>query len=239
MKHGAYRWLPLLAGIALAVGTLQLGNWQTRRAQQKAALQTAQAERAGQGAVDWRADAAPPPWQPVRLRGHWLGEASVFVDNRTHGGRPGYHVLTPLRLADGSGTVLVNRGWVAAPPVRTQLPALATPAGAVTVEGVAHFPERSPFRLSGEVVQGRVWQHVDPSAYQQASGIAVAQWVVNQTSAAADGLLREWPRLDAGVERHRGYAVQWYALALLATALSAGYVWRNWVRSGHERRTTH
>lgn len=240
MKQLLYRWLPLAAGIALAVATLQLGNWQTRRAEQKTELQAAQTERAGHGAIAWRADAAvPAEWQPVRLSGRWLEEASVFLDNRTHGGRAGYHVLTPLQLADGSGAVLVNRGWVAAPAARSQLPAVATPAGAVTVEGAVHLPERAPFSLSGEVVQGRVWQHVEPAAYRQATGMTVAAWTVLQTSAAADGLVREWPRPDAGVARHRGYAVQWYAFALLAAGLSAWYAWRNWGWSGHERRTTH
>jgi len=39
-------------------------------------------------------------------------------------------------------------------------------------------------------------------------------------------LVREVPRFDAGVERHRGYAVQWYALAVLSAALTAIFGWR-------------
>jgi surfeit locus 1 family protein len=33
--------------------------------------------------------------------------------------------------------------------------------------------------------------------------------------------LRHWPRLAAGVEKHHGYALQWFALAALIAALTA------------------
>ena len=57
-------------------------------------------------------------WQPVSMRGVWLADRTILIDNRVHGGRPGYHVMTPLRLDDGE-VVLVRRGWVAVGPDRS------------------------------------------------------------------------------------------------------------------------
>jgi cytochrome oxidase assembly protein ShyY1 len=43
--------------------------------------------------------------------------------------------------------------------------------------------------------------------------------VIEQHSAAADGLVRDWPRPDTGIEKHESYALQWYSLAGLAVVL--------------------
>lgn len=218
-------FVPLVAGLAVALLTLQLGNWQVRRAEEKTVLQALLTERAGH-AETAHADAPPPAeWQRVRLAGRWQPEAGLYLDNRTHGGRAGYQVVMPLRLADGSGTVLVNRGWVAAGGDRAQLPAVSTAAGEVTVEGLVRFPEAAPFSLSATVAEGRLWQYLDVAAYRRSAGVAVADWTVQQTSDAADGLVREWPQPDAGVARHRGYALQWYAFAALAAGLTGWYAW--------------
>ena len=40
--------------------------------------------------------------------------------------------------------------------------------------------------------------------------------LIDQTSAAPDGLVRDWPRPSTGIERHQGYAFQWFSLAALA-----------------------
>jgi cytochrome oxidase assembly protein ShyY1 len=43
--------------------------------------------------------------------------------------------------------------------------------------------------------------------------------VIEQHSPAPDGLTRDWPRPDAGIEKHESYALQWYSLAALAVVL--------------------
>jgi surfeit locus 1 family protein len=55
--------------------------------------------------------------------------------------------------------------------------------------------------------------------YAQWSGLALQPVLVQQTSAAADGLAREWSRPDTGVQKHRGYAMQWYLFAILVIVL--------------------
>jgi surfeit locus 1 family protein len=238
---------PLLAGLLMIAVTVMLGNWQVRRAQQKTALQAvldAAAQRPAQ---------AVERGQRVLLKGKWLASATAtaFLDNRTHAGRAGYHVLAPLRLADGSGVVLVNRGWVAADADRTVLPEVALAPAQVTLEARVHVPEADAFTLAkaGQIEAGRVWQAVDlshlaaradvslPLCSMSGAGVAcLASWLALQTSDTTDGLVRDWPLPAAGIDRHRGYAFQWYCLAALAAALTAGYAWRLFSRRHHDDR---
>lgn len=275
-RVGLRALLPLCAGVLAAALTASLGNWQLRRAEEKSALQAQLDALARRPAQALRA-AAPSPPEGLRLSlaGQWRAEAGILLDNRTHGGRAGYHVLTPLVLADGSGAVLVNRGWVAAAPDR-RLPEIAPPPpGLQRIEGRLQAVQPAPFTLAAAPADedGRLWQALELERYAALrplageAGVALplcaaampertggasepvgaqaaapaapclARWVVQQTSSAADGLVRDWPAPSAGVDRHRGYAVQWYALAALAAGLSAWYAGRIFLRRlGDERK---
>ncbi|AWI76009.1 hypothetical protein CEW83_12920 [Parazoarcus communis] len=241
MKRQLLRILPLLAGVALMVLTVQLGNWQQRRAAEKEVLQARIDVLLQAPARPLRADAATlEEWQPVKLSGVWLKDATRLIDNRTHQGQAGYHVLTPLLLSDGSGAVLVNRGWVAVGD-RRQLPQVPTPAGEQQLEGVLRLPERAPFMLAADSggAAAPVWQQVDPGRHAALVAPALlAAWVLQQRSPAADGLVRDWPQPAAGIDRHHAYAFQWYALAGLAGCLSAWSAWRLITRRSDDDRST-
>ena len=261
--------LPLLAGALVAAVTLALGNWQLRRAEEKQALQAvldAAARRPALALDSLTEGAEPMPGQRLRLEGEWLPAAGIFLDNRTHAGRAGYQVLMPLRLADASGVVLVNRGWVPAGADRAILPTVPTEPGRVTLEGRMQRPEAGAFTLArdGELAQGRLWQVLDiaqlaartdiggdvagqpgrpglplcsvRAGEREQAGACFATWLVLQTSASADGLVRDWPAPSAGIERHHGYAFQWYALAALATVLSCAHAWRLFLRRPDDER---
>ncbi len=55
--------------------------------------------------------ASLPQFTRVRVTGTFDTARQFLLDNISHGGAPGYEVLTVLALADGS-PVLVDRGWV-------------------------------------------------------------------------------------------------------------------------------
>ena len=254
--------VPLLAGLVLIAVTVLLGNWQVRRALEKTELQAVLdaaalrpamrvAARAQVGVAHDSADVGTgvSVGQRVLLEGVWLASAEIFLDNRTYAGRAGYHVLTPLRLADGSGVVLVNRGWVATGTDRTVLPAVPLASALVALEARVQIPETDAFTLakSGQAEQGRVWQVLDLThlAARADVGLPVcsaaigasaclAPWLALQTSDATDGLVRDWPLPAAGIDRHRGYAFQWYSLAALAAALTVGHGWRLFSRRLHD-----
>lgn len=225
-------WLPFVAGLAVCVLTVQLGLWQTRRAEQKIALGARlEAAEASAPMVVGRVDGVEE-WQPVSMRGVWLADRTILIDNRVHGGRPGYHVMTPLRLDDGE-VVLVRRGWVAVGPDRSIRPAIFTPEGEVRVIGRVRVPESKPFSLADHPGDNGLWQYLDLDAYAKAYGLSVAARIVEETDAANDGLVRDWPRPDLGVDRHRGYAVQWFGLATLAAGLCGWFGWKRWRTHGN------
>jgi surfeit locus 1 family protein len=218
----------LAAAFAAIALTVSLGNWQLRRADEKLALQ-AQWDRAEQAAPVqvFGADVADVARRlplRVRLRGRFLPAQEVWLDNRQMDGRVGLMLIAPLRLDDGA-VILVNRGFAPRDPNdRARLPQVVRPGGEVTVEGLAVAQTSRVLSLgdSAPVAAPRplVWQNLDFDAFERASGLAVARWVVQQTGGEADGLLRDWPRLATGVDRHRGYAVQWFSLAGLIAAIT-------------------
>jgi cytochrome oxidase assembly protein ShyY1 len=126
--------------------------------------------------------------------------------------------------------VLVNRGWGPRnASVRTELPPVGQPAGAVAIEGVAvpHVPRLLDLGAEPAAVSlPAIWQNLDFETFERASGLRVARLVVQQTSSLDDGLLRQWARPETGVDKHRGYALQWYGLAALITVLTFGLGFR-------------
>jgi len=190
-------WAFALALAACAAG-IALGRWQSGRADDK------------------RAAAAKV--QRIVVHGEFLPERTVLLDNKLRGGRPGYEVVTPLRLAEGIH-VLVNRGWIEAPPRREQLPEVGTPRGRIRIEGVILERLPQPLKL-GEAAKGRVRQSVELKEFAAEIGLPLQAFVVEQHSDTGDGLLREWPRPDAGAEKNAAYALQWYSLAALAIVLA-------------------
>ncbi|WP_457325417.1 SURF1 family protein [Roseateles sp. P5_E11] len=224
------RWLVLLAGLVGAALTARLGVWQLDRAAQKIALQAAieaeagkpaltQTELGGEGQLHRRA----------ALRGTWVAERTIWLDNRPMDGRTGFFVVTPLRLAGRDDAVLVQRGWAPRNQLdRQQLPPLHTPPGEVAVEGRL---TTSPSRLYelGEGSAGPIRQNLDPAAFAVESGLKLLPLTVVQTAADTpdDTLLRHWPAPDLGLQKHYGYAFQWFALCALIVGL---YVWFQLIR---------
>lgn len=208
----------LLAAAACAAG-IALGNWQARRAEEKRALGARLEQEMRSAPAELPAgvvDAGQFVLKHVAASGHFVPQHTVYLDNKLRRGRPGYEVVTPLRLNGIS--VLVNRGWVPAGSSRDALPEVPTPPGRVRIAGLAL--ERLPRVLeAGRAAGAKVRQNLDVDAFAQETGLQLQPIVIEQHSALADGLARDWPRPDAGIEKHEVYSLQWYSLAGLALVL--------------------
>jgi surfeit locus 1 family protein len=228
MSHpaGARRFrpalVPSLAALAAVVLCVAAGNWQRGRMHDKEALRAQQDAAAGAAPVPMPALAADADWTPLRYRrvaaaGEYDAPRQILIDNRVHDGRVGYHVVTPLKLADGR-VVLVNRGWIAQGASRQDVPRVPPPLGEVTVTGRLAVPAGGYFELAGAAPAGPVWQNLEPAKFAAATGIAVLPAVIEETE-GADALARDWPAPDFGIEKHRIYMMQWYAFAAIAVVL--------------------
>ena len=200
--------------------TLALANWQLNRAHEKEALAARVAVLAKDAPVLLPAaemKAQDVEWRWVTARGRFEPRYGVLIDNRINHGVAGYHVVMPLEIggAGGSGRhyVLVNRGWIAGNPDRTRLPEVRTPDAAVEITGLAIVPSRRFLELSSRAVEGKVWQNLTLDRYREAFPIMLQPVVIQQESPLEDGLVREWDPPNIGVDKHYGYAFQWFALA--------------------------
>lgn len=158
-------------------------------------------------------------------RGRWLAAKTLFLDNKIHGGHAGYHVLTPLQLSGSEAVVLVNRGWIPAPRLRSELPPVASPTGEIEIAGVTRSFETRTFELQKTAPQGAVWQHVREADYRQLSGLDALPVILLQTGADSDGLIRDWGSPENPATRHYGYAAMWLVFALMAAAYGL-FAWR-------------
>lgn len=230
--------VPTLAALALAATAVSLGNWQLRRADEKRALQ-AQRDAADRDAAVQVApgdlDAATLDGRRVVARGRLRAERTVFVDNRTHKGIAGFHVLSAFKMSGSDRHLLILRGWVARDPrERTRLPEIDVPPGEIEIEGLAQRDLERVLELGRSAPPGpqdRLWQNADVATFAQWSGLAMQPLVVRQTVAPReggadrdDGLVRQWPDPGSGVDKHLGYAFQWYALAVLVAGLWIRFV---------------
>jgi surfeit locus 1 family protein len=224
-------WLPSLAAAAFIALTVSLGGWQTRRAEEKLELGRL-IDEAAKGPVlavpSTRASAADFQHRRASARGTFLERGTIFLDNKTMHGVAGYQVLTPMKPEAGGVYVLVNRGWIAAGD-RSRLPDVPAPEGQQTVEGVAVVPSSRFLELAPEASTGRLRQNLLLSREEKRLGLEFQPFVIEQTSDARDGLVRDWERPDTGVDRHRSYALQWYSFAALAAVL---YVALGFKRTG-------
>lgn len=228
----------LLATLIGVAATARLGVWQLDRAAAKQALQARLETRRALPSMTVaalleaaaRGDGESQYDRPVHVRGRWVRERTVFLDNRQVGGVPGFYVVTPLQLEGGANVVLVQRGWVQRNFIdRAGVPAVPTPDEVVDVVGRIAPPPSRLYEFAAEA-SGAIRQNIDVEAYARETGLALLPLSILQSdgpSTTADGLRRQWPVAVLDVQKHYGYAFQWFALCALMAGL---YVWFQVVR---------
>ena len=204
---------------ALAIIFLMLARWQLDRAGEKL-----ERERAFQ-AAGTRTSLSDTlnTFTRVELYGELDRERHFLLDNRVHLGRPGVHVLTPFRT--DSGTVLVNRGWL---PLmdRRELPAVPTETGPLTLRGhLQPFPAAGVQLGEADRLVTDRWPQLVTYPNQDAFGAALevdksgglSTWLLYLDADSPAGFEgRDWKPYTMGPDKHRAYALQWFALAVTA-----------------------
>jgi len=248
-----FKLIPFIAMLAVVVAGVALGNWQQRRAEEKTKLgerlaagaaaaplvlndavaggpQASGAANAANAAISAR-DVA---FRRVQVRGEFVRGWPLYLDNRPYQGRAGFYVLMPFKIAGSDMHVLVARGWLPRDPlVRDKLPFYMTPTGPVTLHGLVRQDAGHVLQLGAAPVlrPGAIVQNADPAQVAAASGLALEPFVIEQSGALQAGddvhMVRDWPAPELGVDKHRGYAFQWYALAATAFIF---FVWNGFRR---------
>lgn len=217
-----FRFIPFLAAIMVALIALSLGNWQSRRAEEKQRLASELATQAALPPLDMqlvKEGKAPTYFRSVQMTGSFIAQWPIYLDNRPYQGQAGFYLLMPFKLKDSEQTLLVMRGWLPRDAQnRLQLPIIPTPQGVLQLEGKVRESVGHVMQLGSEpaLQSGVIRQNLEVTELSKTSGLKLENFIIEQTSETADGLIRDWPEASLGIEKHRGYAFQWYGLAVTA-----------------------
>lgn len=212
------RLIPALAVLALLALFVHLGLWQAGKAEQGSAQRALYEARSKQPPMLIGTSLLSPEglgYAPVVVRGEYEAPRQFYIDNQVENGRPGVHVITPLKIEGGNTRILVNRGW-AAWADRRAAPRVATPGGVQELAGIAVIPVKQKYLLMPD--RREAWPELRPvldmQRYAEEADYPVQPVVLHLTSPdRGDGLVRNRPQPEDKVAMHKGYAIQWFAMA--------------------------
>jgi surfeit locus 1 family protein len=235
LRIGSYRFAPslwpTLAFVVLLPFLLSLGFWQMGRAVDKQVMVEKRA--AGELAIPVDLSRAGELTEADRyrlatVRGRYSDQQQWLLDNRVYRGQAGYHVFTPF-VVEGRQTpsLLVNRGWVSVGETREFLPRLPVPEGDVELHGRLDSPASVGIVMGEppvESVEDLVrLQSLDIAALAVARGLPLTRYALVLDEGQPGSLQHDWsPVPQMGPEKHLGYAVQWFGLAVALTIIYLG-----------------
>ena len=232
--------LPSVVVLLLLPVLIGLGCWQLGRAEQKRELLALHDEHRAEAPVPVErlmSESTDLAYRRVHLQGEFDGEHSLLLDNRLRDGQAGVELLQPFLDQPSGQWVLVNRGWLPWPDRRVPV-TFDTPAHPLALEAWVYIAPGSTFQLRADPVGGR-WPHlltaIDASQlWPQLQRQGLAHELRLEPSPASYRL--DWPVVATGPEKHLGYAVQWFSLAMALVLLYLYFGWHNNKERAHGSR---
>lgn len=221
------RLIPGLAALALLALFVHLGLWQTGKAEQSAERAALYDARSKHPPISIGTPLVNPEslvYVQVVVRGEYEAAHQFYLDNQVENGRPGVHVITPLKIEGGDTRVLVNRGW-AAWEDRQKRPYVETPSGTVDVTGIAVIPGKQKYLLMPDRREAwpELWSVLDMGRFVEETAMQVQPVIIHLTSPGQNnGLVAHRPQPEDKTVMHKGYALQWFGMA---GVLLGFYIW--------------
>lgn len=197
-----------------------LGFWQLDRAEQRRNLANTMETRHKLPPLPLSEQQVNPEeieFRTLSASGQFIPAGQRLIANRKHLGKPGFHVITPLRLQGSNRYLLVNRGWVAA--VNNRPPVIDTPTGPITLSGETAIPSPPAIELEFDLHNPTPWPFLTLENYRTWSGLDIFPFIILQSPDSPHGFVRTWARARPGEGMHLGYAIQWFTFGLLSVAL--------------------
>ena len=219
MQLGNYdfrpRLLPTIATVCMMALTFSAGRWQLGRAEEKAALQARFEQNQALAPINldnMTGDVSELRYRPIKADGEFIPGKQVYIDNREHQGKSGYHVIAALKISDSNQVLLINRGWIERGRNYPKAPDVTLPVGRVQIVGTGSVPSARFVELSDQAIAGNVWQNLTFERAKSAMALPVLPIVVLQQKDLTAGLRAVIEQPDFKIDMHRGYAFQWFAL---------------------------
>ncbi|MBV1878563.1 MAG: SURF1 family protein [Pseudomonadales bacterium] len=169
--------------------------------------------------------------QPIVLEGDYDLETIFLLDNRVLNGHVGYEVLMPFK--DQSGiVVLLNRGFVPMTQSRHILPDIPSVPISDRVDGKLKLNGNIYIQRRPGPEQNFIENNVSPFVVQSAEPhrlehiLALYPHVIRLNAASPGALPRHWPLVTMSPDRHFGYALTWFSMALAITVAYLFFIFR-------------
>lgn len=211
--------IPAFLIIATIAFLVSLGLWQLDRADQKRTIEAA-IVNAKTGPVELIANGRElldKEYYDVRLQGNYLSDKQFIYDNQIVDQVSGYYVLTPFILTDQLGVILVNRGFIPWNGQRERLADIAVDSVSREIKVQVSSPiKRMELKATDVSRQFPVLiQAIDFDVLEEVSKLKFVKVVGLLDPSSSDGYVRKWEPYTGSIEKHIGYAIQWFLMALV------------------------
>ena len=214
-------WLPYLVGAALVVQFAGLGGWQINRGIEKRVQQELFSDDTG--FATWQSGMDVRSYQRLLATGELDSDRQFLLDNIIFNSRIGYYVLTPLDPGNGEPLLMVNRGWIEKTGDEFDPGTIALDTARASVRGRVGSRPRAGYKMGDAITAGSPWpqQAVYPTLVdlEASLGRELQPFVLLLDPQDELGFLRHWVPEEMGPGRHFGYALQWFAMAVVLAAL--------------------
>jgi cytochrome oxidase assembly protein ShyY1 len=224
-KTNGFKWQPnaklLVFSLLMLPLLLGLGSWQLQRGDEKQQIVDHHTRNQQLSPVVTTEELASGEDQQYRLA--WIrakvdNQRVIILDNKVKNGRPGYEILQSVTLSGEREKLLINRGWVEASLDRDILPSIAPIEGEVQLRGYLYRALKGGYRLDDGIRQVQDWpSRVGWITLERAEELFNESFMPYQLRLDQDsiGALKTgWATVAVQPEKHVGYAVQWFAMAI-------------------------
>ncbi|MEE9310168.1 MAG: SURF1 family protein [Cocleimonas sp.] len=251
LKMGSFEFspklIPTLATIVLVPFLASLGLWQLDRADQKRDIDSGVMQAQAKEALNLNTyitliyksdinenDFSTEFYRSASLSGHYDSDHQYLLDNRTHKGQAGFHVLTPFLLDSTNKSVLVNRGWITYQGTRSNIPDISITKDTINIKGVmkkqgraivlnssntknngsSQSKEYYPKLIQSIQLSELAKDLVKESAKKSTTGNAkLLPIIIELDKTDSTGFVREWQPYYGSIDKHNAYALQWFSFA--------------------------
>ncbi|MEH6455194.1 MAG: SURF1 family protein [Cocleimonas sp.] len=232
----------LLAFICVPI-LIYLGIWQLDRADEKRVIDQGVNDAIAKPALRFNdADLAKLGDEIFRsgtINGYYDIKEQFLLDNRTHEGKPGYHVLSSFlfesnyKLSPSNNStrygVLINRGWISYNGTRNNITNIELDKDITEIVGSIKKIPRSivlkdvaendsstalVFKTENKQLEGvSLIQSIQLDRLSKSLNYELLPVMIELDKTANDGFIREWQPYYGSIDKHNAYALQWFAFA--------------------------
>lgn len=243
LKSNKYIFAPKLIPTLLALicipTLIALGFWQLDRADEKRVIDQGVNDAINKPALALNNanldELNKEIYRNAVIKGDFDSKMQFLLDNRTHGGLPGYHVISPFLFEHSSNTippkvaVLINRGWIGYKGKRENIADISLNKETVEIEGSIKNIPRSivlkedkeddtyssiVFKTNNNKVEDvDLIQSINLDQLETKLGYTLLPIIIELDKTNSFGFIREWQPYYGSIDKHNAYALQWFAMA--------------------------